>query len=90
MLDRETRTILFGRFSYEDVRLYNLESLVVRPILEPDNKVRLAQSVLRLCATRANDANVACCARLVEDDERRGDRARFAVTTRSMRRAVVF
>ncbi|HEX6284840.1 MAG TPA: POTRA domain-containing protein, partial [Pyrinomonadaceae bacterium] len=33
VLDRSTRTILFGRFSYEDVRIFNLESLVVRPIL---------------------------------------------------------
>jgi hypothetical protein len=43
VLDRKTRTIIFGRFSYEDVRLFNLESLVVRPILEPDRKVRLSR-----------------------------------------------
>src|ERR1051326_5650229 len=43
VLDRKTRTIVFGRISYEDVRLYNLQSLVVRPILEPDRKVRLAK-----------------------------------------------
>ncbi|HEY2964179.1 MAG TPA: POTRA domain-containing protein, partial [Pyrinomonadaceae bacterium] len=43
VLDRKTRTIIFGRYSYEDVRLYNLESLVVRPILEPDSKVRLSK-----------------------------------------------
>jgi outer membrane protein insertion porin family len=43
ILDRRTRTIIFGRLSYEDVRLFNLESLVIRPILEPDSKVRLAR-----------------------------------------------
>jgi outer membrane protein insertion porin family len=43
VLDRRTRTIVFGRFSYEDVRLFNLESLVVRPILEPDDKIRLSK-----------------------------------------------
>jgi outer membrane protein insertion porin family len=43
VLDRKTRTIVFGRISYEDVRLFNLESLVVRPILEPDRKIRLAR-----------------------------------------------
>jgi len=43
VLDRRTRTIVFGRVSYEDVRLFNLESLVVRPILEPDDKIRLAK-----------------------------------------------
>ena len=43
VLDRRTRTIVFGRVSYEDVRLFNLESLVVRPILEPDDKIRLSK-----------------------------------------------
>jgi outer membrane protein insertion porin family len=43
VLDRSTRTIIFGRLSYEDVRLFNLESLVVRPILEPDRRIRLAR-----------------------------------------------
>src|SRR5688572_14583277 len=43
VLDRDTRTIVFARYSYEDVRLFNLESLVVRPILEPDNKIRLSR-----------------------------------------------
>lgn len=43
VLDRKSHTIVFGRYSYEDVRLYNLESLVVKPILEPDKKVRLSR-----------------------------------------------
>lgn len=43
ILDRKTHSIIFGRYSYEDVRLFNLESLVVRPILEPDSKVRLSR-----------------------------------------------
>ncbi|HET9478662.1 MAG TPA: POTRA domain-containing protein [Pyrinomonadaceae bacterium] len=43
VLDRDTRTIVFARYSYEDVRLFNLESLVVRPILEPDSKIRLSR-----------------------------------------------
>ncbi|HKS11341.1 MAG TPA: BamA/TamA family outer membrane protein, partial [Pyrinomonadaceae bacterium] len=43
VLDRDSRTIIFARYSYEDVRLLNLESLVVRPILEPDSKIRLSR-----------------------------------------------
>jgi len=43
VLDRRSRTIIFARYSYEEVRLFNLESLVVRPILEPDRKVRLSR-----------------------------------------------
>jgi len=43
VIDEKTHTIVFARYSYEDVRLFNLESLVVRPILEPDRKVRLSK-----------------------------------------------
>ena len=56
ILDRKTRTIIFGRLSYEDVRLFNLESLVVRPILEPDRKVRLA----RIGASFVRDTRERC------------------------------
>ena len=74
VLDRDTRTIVFGRVSYEDVRLYNLESLVVRPILEPDRKVRLA----RIGASLVRDTRERCERGLLpgratdDDDERRG------------------
>lgn len=43
VLDKKSQTIVFARYSYEDVRLFNLESLVVRPILQPDRKVRLSR-----------------------------------------------
>jgi outer membrane protein insertion porin family len=69
VLDRRTRSIVFGRISYEDVRLYNLESLVVRPILEPDRKVRLA----RLGASFVRDTRERCerglLARSRDDDD---------------------
>ena len=69
VLDRRTRSIVFGRFSYEDVRLFNLESLVVRPILQPDRKIRLA----RLGASFVRDTRQRCerglFARSREDDE---------------------
>lgn len=73
VLDRETHTIVFGRVSYEDVRLYNLESLVLRPILEPDKKVRLA----KLGASFVRDTRERCerglfSGRSVDDDEHRG------------------
>ncbi|MBC8032208.1 MAG: BamA/TamA family outer membrane protein [Pyrinomonadaceae bacterium] len=43
VLNSKTRSILFARYSYEDVRLFNLQSLLVRPILEPDRAVRLSR-----------------------------------------------
>jgi outer membrane protein insertion porin family len=43
VIDRDTRSILFLRYSYEDVRLYNIESLLVADILRPDRKIRLSR-----------------------------------------------
>ena len=72
VLDRKTRSIIFGRFSYEDVRLFNLESLVVRPILEPDSKIRLA----RIGASFVRDTRERCerglLSRSIDDDDEPG------------------
>ena len=69
VLDRRTRTIVFGRLSYEDVRIFNLESLVVRPILEPDRKVRLA----KIGASFVRDTRERCerglLARSIDDED---------------------
>ena len=43
VLDRRTHTIVFARYSYEDVRLFNLESLLIKPILQPDRAIRLSR-----------------------------------------------
>ena len=43
VLDWRTKTIVFARYSYEDVRLFNLQSLLVKPILQPDRAVRLSR-----------------------------------------------
>lgn len=42
-LQRSSNTILFLRYSYEDVRLLHLDSLLIQPILEPDKVVRLSR-----------------------------------------------
>jgi len=43
VLDRRTHTIVFVRYSYEDVRLFNLQSLLIKPILQPDRAIRLSR-----------------------------------------------
>ncbi len=42
-LDQKTHSFVFARYSYEDVRLFNLQSLVVKEILQPDRAVRLSK-----------------------------------------------
>lgn len=43
VLDRDTRSIIFVRYNYEDVRLYNIDSLLLQPILQPDRAIRLSR-----------------------------------------------
>jgi outer membrane protein assembly complex protein YaeT len=51
VIQQRSRTILFVRYNYEDVRLFNIQSLLVAPILQPDKAVRLS----RFGATLARD-----------------------------------
>ncbi len=43
VIQQRSRTILFLRYNYEDVRLLNIQSLLVAPILRPDRAVRLSR-----------------------------------------------
>jgi outer membrane protein insertion porin family len=43
VIDRSKRSILFLRYSYEDVRLYNINSLLIASILKPDRAIRLSR-----------------------------------------------
>jgi outer membrane protein assembly factor BamA len=36
------RSILFFRYRFEDVRLYNIQSLLIRELLEPDRRIRIS------------------------------------------------
>jgi outer membrane protein insertion porin family len=42
ILSRKRHSILFARYNYEDVRLRNIESLLIQPVLQPDQVVRLS------------------------------------------------
>lgn len=41
-ISRATRSLLFVRYRYEDVRLFNISSLLVAPLLQPDRVVRIS------------------------------------------------
>jgi outer membrane protein insertion porin family len=41
-INRKSRSLLFVRYRYEDVRLINIRSLLVAPLLEPDRVVRIS------------------------------------------------
>jgi outer membrane protein insertion porin family len=43
VLSKKTHSIVFARASYEDVRLFNIQSLLIKPILQPDRAVRLSR-----------------------------------------------
>ena len=42
ILSQKSHSIIFFRYNYEDVRLRNIESLLLQPILQPDQVVRLS------------------------------------------------
>lgn len=39
-ISRRKRSILFARYKFEDVRLYNVQSLLIRDLLLPDSRIR--------------------------------------------------
>ncbi len=41
-LSRKNRSILFVRYRFEDVRLYNIQSLLIKELLEPDQRIRIS------------------------------------------------
>ncbi len=41
-ISRRDRSILFVRYRYEDVRLYNIESLLIKDLLIPDSRIRIS------------------------------------------------
>lgn len=42
VLSRKSHSVVFLNYKYEDVRLRNIESLLIQPILQPDQVVRLS------------------------------------------------
>jgi len=43
VLDPKTHSAIFLHYNYEDVRLFNLQSLLIKPVLQPDRAVRLSK-----------------------------------------------
>src|ERR671939_803135 len=42
-MDRSRHSVLFVRYAYEDVRLFNISSLLIASILRPDRAIRLSR-----------------------------------------------
>jgi outer membrane protein insertion porin family len=76
-LSLKRRTTLFANYTYEDVRLFNLQSLVIKDILIPDRVIRLS----RFGASLARDTRERCEPGIPRSAEeagaRRGEVCRF-------------
>ncbi len=56
-LSRKSRSILFAKFKFEDVRIFNVESLLIRDLIKPDSRIRTSGVGLTLVRdTRENCA----------------------------------
>lgn len=56
VLDQKTRTVVFLRYNYEDVRLFNTQSLLIQPVLQPDRAIRIS----RLATSFVRDTRERC------------------------------
>jgi len=56
VLDQKTRTVVFGSYSYEDVRLFNTQSLLIQPVLQPDRAIRIS----RIATSLVRDTRERC------------------------------
>ncbi|MGH9819549.1 MAG: BamA/TamA family outer membrane protein, partial [Pyrinomonadaceae bacterium] len=41
-IDRKHRSVLFVRYRFEDVRLFNVDSLLIKDLLQPDARIRIS------------------------------------------------
>jgi outer membrane protein insertion porin family len=41
-ISRRDRSVVFFRYRYEDVRIYNIESLLIKDLLLPDSRIRIS------------------------------------------------
>ncbi len=55
-ISRKTRSIFFLRYKFEDVRLFNIDSLLIADLLKPDEKIRTSG----LVATFVRDTRENC------------------------------
>ncbi len=54
-ISRKSRSILFARYRFEDVRIYNVESLLIKDLLLPDSRIRTSGILLNFVRdTREN------------------------------------
>jgi outer membrane protein insertion porin family len=57
-IDRKTRSILFARFRFEDVRIFKIESLLIRDLLLPDARIRTSGFGLTYVRDTREDCSV--------------------------------
>lgn len=57
-INRKTRSILFARFRFEDVRIFKIESLLIKDLLLPDARIRTSGFGLTFVRDTRQDCSV--------------------------------
>jgi outer membrane protein insertion porin family len=79
-ISRKNRSIVFARYRFEDVRLANIESLLIKDLLTPDSRVRISgPGITFVRDTRVNCSTRVSLLELIAKGEP-GDKCRYNAT----------
>ena len=76
-LSQKNRSILFVKYRFEDVRLFNFESLLIRELLRPDAKIRISGFGATLVRDTRKNCNVKYTLLEIIDKGEPGDPCRY-------------
>jgi hypothetical protein len=81
-ISRKNRSILFVRYRFEDVRLHNIDSLLIKDLLKPDEHIRISGFGATLYVTRERTAMCGIRSWILSHAAKQGNPVATALATR--------
>lgn len=76
-VSRKDRSIFFIKYRFEDVRLFNFESLLIRELLEPDAKIRISGFTATFVRDTRKDCDITYSLLEIINRGEPGDKCRY-------------
>ncbi|MCO6510440.1 MAG: BamA/TamA family outer membrane protein [Aridibacter famidurans] len=77
-VSRKDRAILFVKYRFEDVRLFNFESLLIEQLLRPDSKIRISGFTATFVRDTRRDCDIAYSLIEIINRGEPGERCRYS------------